>query len=131
MAELKYPADVKYTKSDEWIRLEGDEAVIGITDYAQNALSDVVFVELPDVGDIFESDTSFGTVESVKAASDLHVPVAGKVIAVNKALEDAPEKVNEDPFGAAWFIRIRPDNMAELDALMDVTAYKAYCASRS
>jgi glycine cleavage system H protein len=130
MAELKFPSDLKYTKSDEWIKLDGNEALVGVTDYAQNALSDVVYVELPDVGASFGADATFGAVESVKAASDLHLPVAGSVVAVNKDLLDTPEKINEDPFGAAWLVRIKPDNAADLNNLMDVTAYKAYCDER-
>lgn len=130
MSDLKFPADLKYTATDEWIKLDGDEAVIGVTDYAQNALSDVVFVELPDVGRSYRKDDAFGTVESVKAASDLHLPVAGTVTAVNAALLDTPEKINGDPFGGAWLIRIKPSNPAELDGLMDADAYKAYCDGR-
>ncbi|MBX3083721.1 MAG: glycine cleavage system protein GcvH [Anaerolineae bacterium] len=130
MAELKYPSDLKYTKSDEWIKVDGGEAVVGVTDYAQNALSDLVYVELPDVGASFKQDASFGTVESVKAASDLHMPISGSVIAVNKDLLDSPEKINDDPYGTAWLVRIKPDNIAELNSLMDVTAYKAYCDER-
>jgi glycine cleavage system H protein len=130
VADLKYPSELKYTKTDEWIKVDGTDAIIGITDYAQNALSDLVFVELPEVGDSFQQDASFGTVESVKAASDLHIPISGTVTAVNKELLDAPEKINSDPFGVAWLIKIKPENVSQLDTLMDVAAYKTYCDER-
>jgi glycine cleavage system H protein len=104
--------------------------VIGVTDYAQDALSDIVYVELPSVGDSFKAGSSFGTVESVKAASDMHMPIGGTILAVNKALEDTPEKVNQDPFGEGWFIRIRPDSSDEMNALMDAVAYEKYCEER-
>lgn len=130
MAELKYPSDLKYTKTDEWVKLDGNEAVIGVTDYAQNALSDLVFVELPEVGATFKKDDSFGTVESVKAASDLHMPIGGSVVAVNNALTDSPEKINDDPYGTAWLLRIKPDNTADLNGLMDAAAYKTFCDER-
>lgn len=130
MGKWKTPTDCRYAKSDEWVRIEGEEAVIGVSDYAQDALSDVVFVELPEVGATFEAGKAFGVVESDKAASDLNMPIGGTVIAVNSALEDTPELVNDDPFGGAWFIRIRPSNLGELDALMDAAAYEAYCDER-
>ena len=129
MAELKYPSDLRYTRTDEWVKMDGGEAVIGVTDYAQNALSDLVFVELPEVGATFKKDDAFGTVESVKAASDLHMPIAGSVTAVNTDLPDAPEKINEDPFGA-WLVRLKPDNVADINSLLDATAYKAFCDER-
>lgn len=130
MAKWNIPADLKYARSDEWIRVEGAEAVIGISDYAQDQLSDIVFVELPKVGAKLEAGKSFGTVESVKAASDLNMPVGGEVIAINNLLEDAPEKVNAEPYGGAWLIRIKPTNPGELDALMDAAAYTKYCEER-
>lgn len=130
MASLSYPAELKYTKTDEWVKLDGDEAIIGVSDYAQNALSDVVFVELPEVGASFKQDEVFGSVESVKAASDLHSPLSGTITAVNTPLEDAPEKVNTDPFGNAWFIKLKPANVAELDTLMNAADYQAYCEAR-
>jgi glycine cleavage system H protein len=123
------PADLKYTRTDEWIKLDGGEALIGVTDYAQNALSDVVYVELPEVGASFKAGENFGTVESVKAASDMHMPIGGTVTAVNKDLESAPEKVNQQPY-EAWFIRIKPTNIAELDSLLDAAAYGKYCDER-
>jgi glycine cleavage system H protein len=130
MATWKTPADCRYTKSDEWVRVEGAEAVIGITDYAQDQLSDIVFIEFPSVGATLAAGATFGTVESVKAASDLAMPISGEVIAVNSPLSDSPEKINEDAFGAAWLIRIRHTNLAELDALMDAEAYQKYCEER-
>lgn len=130
MAKWKTPADCRYTKSDEWVRVEGSEAVVGITDYAQDALSDIVFIELPSVGTVLRAGESFGTVESVKAASDLNMPISGEIIAVNSALIDSPDKINADPFGEAWLIRIKPSDLAELDALMDAEAYLKYCEER-
>jgi glycine cleavage system H protein len=130
MATLSYPAELKYTRTDEWIRVEGDKAFIGITDYAQDALSDVVFVELPSVGSALKAGGTFGTVESVKAASELKMPIGGTVTAVNSDLEGAPETVNAEPYGKGWFIQITPENLSELDALMDAAAYEAYCQDR-
>lgn len=124
------PADLRYTKDDEWLRVEGNEATIGITDYAQDSLSDIVYLELPDVGGSFNADDVFGVVESVKAAADLLMPVSGTVTAVNESLMDTPELINEDPFGEAWLIRIEMSASGELDGLMDAAAYKAYLADR-
>ena len=119
-----------YTNDDEWIRVEGEEAVVGISDYAQNSLSDIVYLELPSVGDTFGKGDSFGVVESVKAAADLYMPVSGEVTAVNEALIDRPELVNEDPYGEAWMVRVRLDEASELDELMDADAYRAYNEGR-
>ncbi len=130
MAEWNIPSDLKYTRSDEWIRIEDGQGVIGVTDYAQNALSDIVYVELPQVGDTFKAGETFGTVESVKAASDMKMPIGGTITAVNTELEDTPEKVNQDPFGAGWFIRIQPANLSELDSLLDPAAYQSHCEER-
>jgi glycine cleavage system H protein len=130
MSDWKILADLKYARSDEWIKVEGSEAVVGVSDYAQQALSDIVFVELPAVGATFAAGERFGTIESVKAASDLNMPVGGTVIAVNSSLEDAPERVNDDPYSAAWLIRIKPSNPGELGSLMDAGAYKKYCEER-
>jgi glycine cleavage system H protein len=127
---FKIPADLLYTDDDEWLRRDGDEAVVGITDYAQDALSDIVFVELPNSGDSFEQGATFGTVESVKAASDLLMPVGGEIVAVNESLADTPELLNSDPFGDAWLVRIKVSDESQLDKLMDATAYEAYIASR-
>ncbi len=104
---MSVPGDLQYTKSHEWVRTEGDTATIGITDHAQDELGDVVFVELPDEGDTFAAGDSFGTVESVKAVSDLYTPVGGEVVEVNSALGDAPEKINEDPYGEGWIVKLR------------------------
>jgi glycine cleavage system H protein len=111
---LNIPEDLQYTKSHEWVRIEGDTATIGITDHAQDELGDVVFVELPDEGATFGAGDSFGTVESVKAVSDLYTPVGGEVVEVNSALEDAPENINEDPYGEGWIVRLRTTDEADL-----------------
>jgi glycine cleavage system H protein len=118
-----YPADLKYTKDHEWIRVDGDTADVGITDYAQQQLGDVVFVELPQVGRVLAQGEVFGTIESVKAVSELFSPVAGEVVAVNDALTSAPEQVNSDPHGA-WIIKVRPTQPSDLDALLDAAAYE-------
>jgi glycine cleavage system H protein len=104
---VSLPQDLKYTKSHEWIRTEDDITTIGITDHAQDELGDVVFVELPSVGDTFNTGETFGTVESVKAVSDLYAPIGGEVVEVNSALEDSPEKINEDPYGEGWIVKLR------------------------
>lgn len=122
MSEI--PTELKYAQSHEWARLEEDGTVtVGITDHAQDALGDVVFVELPEVGAPVAAQEEAGVVESVKAASDLYAPLSGTVVAVNGALEDAPEKVNEDPYGDGWFFRIEPDDAADLGDLMDAEGY--------
>ncbi|MBN1967196.1 MAG: glycine cleavage system protein GcvH [Anaerolineae bacterium] len=130
MSDWKTPADVKFTDSDEWVRVEGDEATIGLSDYAQDQLNDIVYVELPEVGDSFGKGDSFGTVESVKAASEMHMPVGGTVTAINEALEDEPEAINTDPFGGGWFIKVTIADKSELDGLMDAAAYAKYCDER-
>jgi glycine cleavage system H protein len=127
---FKIPPDLLYTKDDEWLRREGDEAVVGITDYAQDALSDIVYVELPGIGESFGAGEAFGVVESVKAASDLFMPVSGEVVAVNESLPDTPEMLNTDPFGNAWLVRIRLADPGELAQLMDAAAYTEYLAGR-
>ena len=121
--ELNFPDDVRYAKSHEWARTDGDKIKIGISDYAQDQLGDIVFVELPEVGDTFGQGEEFGTVESVKAVSELYMPVAGEVVAINDTLEDAPEKVNNTPYGDGWMLEIKADNPAEMDDLMDNNAY--------
>jgi glycine cleavage system H protein len=130
MASSNIPGELKYTRTDEWVKMDGGEAIVGVTDYAQNALSDIVFVELPQVGDSFKAGDSFGTVESVKAASDMHMPVSGTVTAVNNELENTPEKVNQAPYGDGWFVRIKPSNPGEMDSLLDAAAYGKYCEER-
>jgi len=125
----KIMPDLRYAKTDEWLRVEGDEAVVGISDYAQDSLSDIVYVELPGVGETFEQGQTFGVVESVKAASDVLMPIAGEVVATNDSVVDAPESLNSDPFGN-WLIRIRISDPSQIDELMDAAAYEAYCATR-
>ncbi|MFN2184338.1 MAG: glycine cleavage system protein GcvH [Anaerolineae bacterium] len=125
---MKVDSSCKYDEEHEWIRVEGDEGVIGISDYAQDQLSDVVYVELPEVGDTFERGDILAVVESVKAASDVYMPVTGEVLEINDALEDAPELVNQDPYGEAWFVRVSIQDPTELDELMDAKAYKAFIA---
>ena len=111
---MAVPQDLQYTKSHEWVRLEDGTATIGITDHAQEELGDVVFVELPDVGATIAAGDSFGTVESVKAVSDLYAPVGGEVVEVNSSLEDAPEKINDDPYGEGWIVKLRTSEEADL-----------------
>ncbi len=117
-----YPADLKYTKDHEWIRVDTDAADVGITDFAQQQLGDVVFVELPQVGRVLSQGEVFGTIESVKAVSELFSPVAGEIVAVNDVLTSAPEQVNAEPH-SAWIIRVRTSNPSDLDALLDADAY--------
>jgi len=130
MAELKIPANLKYTTNDEWVKLEGDTATIGISDFAQDALNDVVYVEFPDVGATFEKGKTFGVVESVKAASDVFMPIGGTVTEVNSGLEDSPETINTDPYEKGWLIKIKVANAAEADGLMDSAAYIEFCKNR-
>ena len=122
------PADLRYTRDHEWIRVEGDEATVGITEYAAHELGDVVFVELPDAGTTVEQASTFGVVESVKAVSDLFVPVSGEVLAANDALTGQPELVNSEPYGAGWMLRIRMTDPAQLDELLDAPAYEQLTA---
>ena len=123
ITELNFPEDVRYSESHEWVNATGDTAKLGITDYAQDQLGDIVFVELPDVGESFDKGAEYGTVESVKAVSELYMPVSGEIVAINDALEDAPELVNNTPFSDGWMIEIKLENSSELDALMDKDAY--------
>lgn len=125
---MNFPTDLKYSKSDEWIRPATGE--VGISDYAQSHLSDIVYVELPEVGAAVTAGTSFGSIESVKAASDLNAPASGTVAAVNEGLSDTPEVVNSDPYGAGWIIKIDVSDAGELAGLMDAAAYEAYCNER-
>ena len=111
---MSVPEDLQYTRSHEWVRREGDTATVGITEHAQDELGDVVFVELPEQGATFEAGQAFGTVESVKAVSDLYAPVGGEVVEVNGALEDAPEKINEDPYGDGWIVKLRANGEGDL-----------------
>ena len=127
----KIIGDLLYTEDDEWIRVEGEEGVVGITDYAQDSLSDIVYLELPEAGENYEKGESFGVVESVKAAADLYMPVSGEIVEVNEDLMDEPERVNEDPYGEAWMVRIKFADTSELDELMDAEAYQEFDAARS
>ena len=122
---MKTPADLKYTKNDEWVRVEGDEAVIGITDYAQDQLSDIVFVEIVAYeGESLDQGETCAVVESVKAAADIFMPVSGEIAEINEALTDTPELINEDPFGNAWLLKIKMSNPTEANDLMDAESYK-------
>ncbi|GAC1662377.1 MAG: glycine cleavage system protein GcvH [Candidatus Acidiferrum sp.] len=127
---MAYPSQYRYTKDHEWINLQGDTATVGITDYAQNQLGDVVFVELPKTGTTITTGKSFGTVESVKAVSDIYAPASGEVVETNADLHDAPEKLNSDPHQAAWLIKIRLSNPSEVSSLMDAAAYQAFIAEK-
>jgi glycine cleavage system H protein len=127
---MAYPKNYRYTKDHEWIDVKGDLATIGITDHAQHELGDVVFVELPKPGAKIEAGKSFGTVESVKAVSEIYAPAAGEVIEANGELQNTPEKINSDPHGAAWLIKVRLANPAAVASLMDASAYEAYIAEK-
>jgi len=121
---MNIPAELKYTKDHEWAKIEGDRVTIGITDYAQGELGDVVFVELPAEGDTIEKGSAFGTIEAVKAVADLFSPISGEVVEVNNLLEDAPETVNKDPYGDGWMVKIKISDTSELDELLDAGAYE-------
>ena len=123
MSEI--PEELIYTKEHEWIKVEGNEIVVGITDYAQNALTDVVWVELPELGVSVKSMESFANVESVKSVSEIYAPVSGEVTEINEDLEDAPETINTDPYGDGWICKMRMEDSGELDALLDAAAYKS------
>lgn len=126
---MQVKSDCFYTKNDEWVLIEGDVATVGLTDYAQDALSDIVFVELTvGIGDDIAAEDQIATVESIKAASDVYAPIAGEVVALNEGVADTPELINQDPFGAAWLIKLK--GSFDTSALMDAAAYEAYCADR-
>ena len=127
----EYPEDLRYTRDHEWVRLDGDRARVGITHYAQKQLGDVVFLELPEVGRVLKSHDGFGTVESVKAVSELFSPVAGEVVEANAALVSKPEAINTDPYGEAWMITVKLSDPAAVAGLMDAAAYRAYVESES
>lgn len=131
MADLKFPDDLKYADTDEWVRVEGDIVTTGISDYAQDALNDVVYVELPSAGDLVTKGESYASVESVKAASDVYAHVSGQVVEVNGALQDDPELINSDPYGQGWLVKIRVSGAPDLGDLMDAAAYRAYCEDRA
>jgi len=124
------PESLRYSKDHEWVSVEGDVASIGITDYAQASLGDVVYVDLPRVGDKFATHEAFGSVESVKAVSEIFTPIAGEVVEVNDSLNDTPEKVNGDPYGEAWFIKVKMDNAGEADGLLSAEEYEEYLSSQ-
>jgi glycine cleavage system H protein len=123
---MSYPENLKYTKEHEWVLVEGDTGTIGITDHAQNELGDIVFVDLPKVGATITKGTTFGSVESVKAVSDIYAPVSGEVLAINDALGAAPEKLNADPHGAAWLIKIKLSQPSEIGQLLSAADYEKY-----
>ena len=120
------PEDLHYSKDHEWVRVEGDVAVIGITDYAQNSLGDVVYVELPKAGDEFSANEPFGSVESVKAVSEVFTPIAGVVAQINESLADEPESVNSDPYGSGWMVRLKMSNPSEVDSLLTAAEYEDF-----
>lgn len=124
------PESLRYSKDHEWVSVEGDVASIGITDYAQASLGDVVYVDLPRVGDKFATHEAFGSVESVKAVSEIFTPIAGEVVEVNDSLNDTPEKVNGDPYGEAWFIKVKMDNAGEADGLLSAEEYEEYLSNQ-
>jgi glycine cleavage system H protein len=123
---MDIPEDLRYTREHEWARMKGDKVVVGITDFAQDQLGDVVYVELPEVGDAVKRGESFGVVESTKAVSELFAPISGKVVEVNDPLSDAPETINEDAYEEGWMIVIQPSDPKELESLMDAKAYRAF-----
>ena len=124
---MNVPGDLKYTQNDEWLKVEGNNGTVGITDYAQNQLSDIVYVEIVvSVGEMVKQGDSCATIESVKAAADVYVPVGGKIVAINEALPEKPETVNQDPFGEAWMVKLEINNPGELDGLMSASAYEKH-----
>ncbi|MDZ7897300.1 MAG: glycine cleavage system protein GcvH [Arcicella sp.] len=125
---MNFPADLRYTKEHEWVKLEGDIATVGITDFAQGELGDIVYVEIETVGQTLAKDEIFGSVEAVKTVSDLFLPIAGEVLEVNDALNNTPELVNSDPYGEGWMIKMKVTDVADMESLMDVDTYKAHTA---
>ena len=121
---MSVPAELKYTQEHEWTRIEGDIATIGITEYAQGELGDIVYIELPAVGDSFKRGDSFGNIEAVKAVSDLYAPISGEIVETNEVLADKPETINSDPYGAGWMMKVKMSDQTELDDLMDSSAYE-------
>lgn len=122
---MNVPAELRYTKEHEWIRLEGDIAIVGITDFAQSELGDIVFVEVETVGESLAADDVFGTIEAVKTVSDMFLPVAGEIVAFNEEIESDPELVNKDPYGEGWIIKVKVDNAADVEALLSADDYQA------
>lgn len=127
---MNIPNELRYSKTDEWVRVEGDIATIGITDYAQSELGDIVYVELPEVGRVLQTDEMFGTVESVKAVADLYSPIAGEVVETNPAVLERYELLNEDPYGEGWLIKVQLSNPAEVEGLLTAEQYRAYIEER-
>jgi len=125
------PENLRYSKDHEWVLVDGDVASIGITDYAQHSLGDVVYIDMPRVGDKLGSHEAFGSVESVKAVSEIFTPVAGEIVEVNDALNDTPEKVNSDPYGDAWFIKVKMDNPGDVDAMLSGEEYEEYLSANA
>ena len=123
---MNFPTELRYTKEHEWVKLEGDTATVGITDFAQSELGDIVYIEIETVGQTLAKDEIFGSVEAVKTVSDLFLPIAGEVLEVNPALNDQPELVNSDPFGEGWMIKMKVSDIAEFESLMDVDTYQAH-----
>jgi glycine cleavage system H protein len=123
---MNFPAELKYTKEHEWIKVEGDVAIVGITDFAQGELGDIIFVEVESVGKSISQDAVFGTVEAVKTVSDLFLPVAGEILEFNSNLNNSPELVNSDPYGSGWVIKMKPSDLGDIDQLMDVATYQAF-----
>ena len=128
---MEFPKELRYTEQHEWIRAEGDRVRVGITDFAQDALGDVVYVDVPDVGTEVKAGQAFGEVESTKSVSDVYAPVSGTVVERNGTLSDAPETVNDDPYGQGWMIVIEPTNRSELEALLDASAYQQFTERES
>tara|TARA_A100000164_G_scaffold158009_1_gene140097 strand:+ start:250 stop:630 length:381 start_codon:yes stop_codon:yes gene_type:complete len=122
---MKVPADLKYTKDHEWIRIEGEVATIGITDFAQGELGDIVYVEIESLNNTLDAESVFGSVEAVKTVSDLFMPLSGEIIELNEALEDTPETVNEDPYGEGWMVKVRLNDLSEIEGLLDAEAYSS------
>jgi glycine cleavage system H protein len=123
---MEFPSNARYTKDHEWIRLDGDIATVGITDFAQGELGDIVFVDIPTEGETLAAEEVFGSVEAVKTVSDLFLPVAGEIVEVNAAIDGQPDLVNTDPYGAGWMVRIKVASVADVEALLDVDAYRAF-----
>jgi len=123
---MNFPAELRYTKEHEWIKVDGDVAIVGITDFAQGELGDIVYVEIETVGQTLAENDIFGTVEAVKTVSDLFLPIAGEILEVNQTVVDSPETINSDAYGEGWLVKIKPSNLADVDALMDVDTYKQH-----
>lgn len=123
---MNFPSELKYTKDHEWVKVDGDVATIGVTDFAQSELGDIVFVDIPTQGQILDKESVFGTIEAVKTVSDLFMPVSGEVIQINPNIDSAPESINSDPYGEGWIVKVNMTNPSELNDLLDVAAYKSH-----